>query len=140
MRKPAILAGFVGFPGAFGTVRAEPTNYCTLLTQAEAAVALGAPVKPGEMSISGCQWGAQGGSGFVQIQVAGARYYQRPPKQAKMISGVGLEAYSYTEMDSPHAITRTNRSVIVVWTDGEKASFEKVVDLLKIVVDRVERE
>ena len=140
MRKPAILAGFVGFLGVFGTARAGPTNDCTLLTQAEAAVALGAPVKPGEISISGCQWGAQAGSGFVQIQVAGARYYQRPPKPAKMISGIGLEAYSYTEMDSPHAITRTNKSVIVVWADGEKASFEKVVDLLKIVVSRVERE
>lgn len=140
MKAPVLLLGLVCLLGNSQSVRAQPNDRCALLTQAEAATALGAPVEPGTVSISGCQWPAKAGQGFVQIQVTGARYYQPPPKTAKMISGIGLEAYTYTDMDAPHAMAKTARSTIVVWAQGEKASYEKVTDLLKTVVSRVERE
>ena len=138
MKRYGVFLGFVAILGAFGSVRAQPDDRCTLLTQAEAAVALGAPVQPGEGAISGCQWGQLGGHGFVQVEVAGARYYQRPPKNAKMLPGIGLEAYAYTDLGSPHAMAKTKKSVVIVWASGEKANSEKVVELLRTVVGRVE--
>jgi hypothetical protein len=140
MKNSAIFFGFIAILGSIGNARAQSNDRCTLLTQAEATAALGAPVKPGESAISGCQWGKVGGNGFVQLQVAGARYFQRPPKPAKTIPGVGLEAYSYTELDNPHAIARTNKFVVAVWASGDEASSEKVVGLLKTVLARVEQE
>jgi hypothetical protein len=140
MTKLAAVAGFVTLLGFIGSVRAQAGDRCTLLTPAEAAVALGAPVQPGEAAISGCQWGQIGGNGFVQLQVAGARYYQRPPKTAKMISGIGQEAYTYSDMGSPHAMAKTTKTVVVVWASGDGANPEKVVDLLRMVVERLERE
>jgi hypothetical protein len=140
MKTFGVLVGFVAILGAVGSVRAESNDRCTLLTQAEATSALGAPVGPGKVAISGCQWGQIGGDGFVQVEVAGARYYQRPPKTAKMISGIGLEAYTYSQLGSPHAMAKTNKSVIAVWASGDKASPEKVIDLLGVVVHRVERD
>lgn len=138
MKRHLVLLGLVTAVGLIGGVRAEAGDPCGLLTQAEATAALGAPVKVGESAISGCQWGQIGGEGFVQVQVAGVRYYQRPPKAAKMLPGIGLEAYAYTDLGSPHAMAKTQKSVIVVWVSGDKASSEKVVDLLRAVVGRVE--
>ena len=136
MKRYLVLLGFIGV--LMGSVRAQSGDPCTLLTQAEATAALGASVKAGESAISGCQWGQVGGQGFVQVQVAGARYYQRPPKTAKMIPGIGLEAYSYTDLGSPHAMAKTQKSMVVVWASGEKASSENVVDLLRAVVGRID--
>jgi hypothetical protein len=118
MKKFEIFVGVVAMLGAIGSVHAQSNDRCRLVTQAEATVAFGAAVRPGEIAISGCQWGQIGGDGFVQIQVAGAQYYQRPPKTAK----------------------KTNKLVVIAWALGDKASSEKVVDLLRLVVDRVERE
>jgi hypothetical protein len=140
MKKFEIFVGVVAMLGAVGSVHAQSNDRCRLLTQAEATVVLGAAVRPGKIAISGCQWGQVGGDGFVQIQVAGAQYYQRPPKTAKMIPGIGLEAYTYTDLGSPHAMAKTNKLVVIAWAFGDKASSEKVVDLLSLVVDRVERE
>jgi hypothetical protein len=138
MKRYLVLLGFVAVLGFIGSVRAQSGDPCTLLTQAEATAALGASVKPGESAISGCQWGQIGGQGFVQVQVAGARYYQRPPKTAKMIADIGLEAYSYTDLGSPSAMAKTQKSMVVVWASGDKASSEKVVDLLRTIVGRIE--
>jgi hypothetical protein len=140
MTKLWVLIAFAALLGSIGSVRAQSNDRCTLLTPTEAAVALGAPVQPGENAISGCQWGQIGGNGFVQLQVAGARYYERPPKTVKMISGIGLEVYTYSDLGSPHAMAKTSKAVVVVWAFGERANPEKVVDLLRTVVERVERE
>jgi hypothetical protein len=133
-----LLALLAAFLWSSNSARAQSGDPCSLLTQGEAAVALGAPVKAGESAISGCQWGQVGGDGFVQVEVAGARYYQRPPKTAKMIPGIGLEAYSYSDLGSPHATAKTQKSVVVVWASGDKARSERVVDLLRMVVGRIE--
>ena len=138
MKIYGVFLGFIVILGAIGSVRAQSGDRCALLTQAEAAVALGAPVKPGESAISGCQWSQTGGQGFVQVEVAGARYYQRPPKTAKMLPGIGLEAYAYADLGSPHAMAKTKKSVVIVWASGDKANSEKVVELLRTVVGRVE--
>lgn len=140
MMKSVLVVVCVGYLGIAGSARAVSNDRCALLTQAEAAAALGAPVNPGEMAISGCQWGEKGGQGFVQIQIAEARYYQRPSKGANMIQGVGLEAYTYTDMDAPHAMAKTAKAVVIVWANGPKATSAQVVGLLKTVVGRVEQE
>jgi hypothetical protein len=140
MKKYWGLVGFVAILGSIGNLHAQSQDRCALLTQAEATVALGAPVQPGEPAISGCQWRQIGGDGFVQVQVAGARYYVRPPKTAKMIPGIGLEAYTYTDVGSPHAMAKTNKFVVVVWASGDKADSERVVGLLRTAVGRVEKE
>jgi hypothetical protein len=139
MKKFGVFAALAVMLGAAGGVRAQSNDRCALLTQAEAASALGAPVGPGESAISGCQWGQIGGDGFVQVEVAEARYYQRPPKTAQMISGIGLEAYAYTDLASPHVMAKTNKTMVVVWASGDKASSERLIGLLRIAVDRVER-
>jgi hypothetical protein len=89
---------------------------CLLLTRAEAAAALGAPVDPGAIAIYGCQWHRTSGQGFVQIEVGGARYYEKPSRsrRAVMLSGIGEEAFFYTEMGDPHAMARTQNSVVAV--------------------------
>jgi hypothetical protein len=132
MKINGVFLGSAVILGSIGSGHAQPVDLCTLLTQAEAAVALGAPVGAGERAISGCQWGQTGGQGFVQIEVAGARYYQRPPKTAKMVPGIGLEAYTYIDLGSPQAMAKTKKSVVIVWASGDKASSEKVVDLLRV--------
>ena len=116
---------------------AQAADPCKLVSQEEATAVLGARVKPGTPAIYGCQWGKDGGEGFVQIEVAGARYYQRPPKPAKPIPGVGEEAFLYTEMGGPHAIARTDKSVIIVWASDNTANQDKLVELLKTLVGRV---
>jgi hypothetical protein len=138
VKRYGVLLGSVVILCAIGSARAQADDRCALLTQAEAAVALGAAVQPGEAAISGCQWGQTGGDGFVQVEVAGARYYQRPAKTAKMVPGIGLEAYTYTDLGSPHAMAKTQKSVVIVWASGDKVSSEKVVDLLRTLVSRVE--
>jgi hypothetical protein len=140
VKKYWALVVFAAIQGTTGNLHAQSQDRCTLLTQAEATVALGAPVQPGEPAISGCQWGKIGGAGFVQVQVSGARYYLRPPKTAKMIPGIGLEAYAYTDLDSPHAMAKTNKFMVAVWASGDKADSERVVDLLRIAVGRLEKE
>jgi hypothetical protein len=137
MKTFLTLLALLGALGANRGVRAESSDPCALLTQAEAAAALGEPVKRGGPAIMGCQWERVGGNGYVQIEVAGARYYQPPPKTAKMLPGIGVEAYAYTELGSPHAMAKTQKSVVAVWASGTKASAEKVADLLKTVVGRV---
>jgi hypothetical protein len=47
MKKFAVMFGFVALLGAVGSVRVHSNDRCTLLTQAEATVALAAPVGPG---------------------------------------------------------------------------------------------
>jgi hypothetical protein len=137
MKRYLVLLGFVAVLGLAGKARAQSGDPCTLLTQAEATAALGESVKAGEPAILGCQWERIGGQGFVQIEVAGARDYQRPPKTAKKIPGIGLEAYSYTELGDPHAVAKTEKSMVAVWASGDKASSEKIVDLLRTVVGRL---
>jgi hypothetical protein len=119
---------------------AQAADPCKLVTQEEAAAVLGARVKPGTPAIYGCQWGKVGGEGIVQIEVAGARYYERPPKPAKAIPGIGQEAYLYTELGDLHAITRTDKSVVAVWASGNTANQEKLIELLKTLVGRVDQE
>ncbi len=138
MKRYLAFLGFVAVLAPIGSVRAQTGDPCALLTQAEATAVLGEPVKRGEPAIMGCQWERVGGNGYVQVEVAGARYYQRPPKTAKMLPGIGVEAYAYTELGSPHAMAKTQKSVVAVWASGEKANAEKVADLLKVVVGRVE--
>jgi hypothetical protein len=138
MNRYDVLLGFACMLGAIGSAPAQAAEGCALLTQAEAAAVLGAPVKPGEPAIYGCQWAQTGGQGYVQVEVAGQRYYQPPSKTAKMVPGIGLEAYTYTELGSPHAMAKTQKSVVAVWASGDKVSSEKIVDLLRKVVDRVQ--
>jgi hypothetical protein len=138
MKRYLAILGFVAALGTIGGVRAQSGDPCALLTQAEATAALNEPVKRGEPAIMGCQWERVGGNGHVQVEVAGARYYQPPPKTAKMLPGIGVEAYAYTELGSPHAMAKTQKSMVAVWASGDKASSEKVVDLLRTVVGRVD--
>jgi hypothetical protein len=130
----AILAVCIGLGGMSA---AQADDKCSLLTRAEAAAALGAPVEPGQLAISGCQWPRTGGQGFVQIEIAPARYYEKR-RERVMLSGIGEEAFSYAEMGDPHAMARTPKSVVAVWTSGNSAQPAKVVELLKLVVSRVE--
>ena len=106
MKRYLAFLGLVAALDFTGSVRAQSGDPCALLTQAEATAALGEPVKRGEPAIMGCQWERVGGNGYVQLEVAGVRYYQPPPKTAKMIQGIGVEAYAYTELGSPHAMAK----------------------------------
>jgi hypothetical protein len=128
-----VMAGIAVAPSAY----AQAADPCTLVSREEAAAVLGVRVKPGVPAISGCQWGKESGEGSLQIEVAGARYYQSPPKPAKPIPGVGQEAYLYTELGGPHAIARTDKSVVVVWASDNTANSEKLVVLLRTLVGRV---
>jgi len=74
----------------------------------------------------------------VQVQIARANDYQRPSKAAHMLSGIGLQAYTYTDMDAPHAMAKTNNATVVVWAWGPHATSEKVIELLRNVVNQVD--
>jgi hypothetical protein len=128
----------VGLAGNASSFAQMSKDSCGLVTRAQAAAALGAPVDAGEMAMAGCQWTETGGNGYVQVQIARAKNDQQPPKTAHMLSGIGLQAYAYTELDAPHAMARTNNATVVVWAWGPHATSEKVVELLRTVVNQVE--
>lgn len=139
MRKWGLLITLViGLAGNASSFAQMSKDSCGLLTRAQAAAALGAPVNAGEMAMAGCQWAETGGNGYVQVQIARAKDYQRPAKTAHMLPGIGLQAYAYTDLDAPHAMAKTNNATVVVWAWGPRATSEKVVELLRTVVNQVD--
>ena len=138
MRISSLLITLVvGLAGNASSLAQMSKDRCGLITRGQAAAALGAPVDAGEMAMAGCQWAETGGTGYVQVQVARANAYQRPPKTAHMLSGIGSQAYAYTDMDAPHAMAKTNNETVVVWASGPHATSEKVVELLRTVVNQL---
>jgi hypothetical protein len=139
------LAGCLLFALLLPALALGAEGRCALISEEEAAAALGAAVRPGAQAGpmgTACQWDARADdAAWVQVQVIDDTGYWSTPSLApgfRRISGVGREAYVVPEMGGWAAGALMERRMVVVSVAGGSTDQSRAVALLKTVVGRLE--
>ncbi len=111
---------------------------CRLYSSSDASRYLGKAAKDGEVSMGGCQWDAEQGTGVMNVQVMSARYHEKPSESPgyRALPDMAGDAFVATFMDGWTAGAIDGKDAIRASLTGDKATEASTIALLKETIKR----
>lgn len=124
-----------------GAGAASANAQCKLFSKAEASGYIGESVVKVDNAAmgTGCQWTSSSDDGSMLVQVASARYHEKPSGAPgyKKLPDVGPQAFVVPQMGGWQAGALEGTHTVQVRLSGKGASQAKAVELLKESMKRV---